>query len=85
MRFGRLFCGLLFFTAKLHVRPLQKLVALKLAALVFFVSTGGPAIRLPPRDTIREGNTGVQGQWKQHDQDDILGILESDESVLVML
>ncbi|KAK6845057.1 hypothetical protein PG995_015167 [Apiospora arundinis] len=84
MRFGKLFCGLLFFTTKLHVRPLHKLVALKLAALVFFVSSGGPVVRLPPRD-MGEGITGVQGQWKQCDQDDILGILEPDESVLVML
>ncbi|KAK7948186.1 uncharacterized protein PG986_009072 [Apiospora aurea] len=85
MHFGRLLCGLLIFTAKLHVRPLQKLVALKLAALVFFVSAGGPAIRLPPRDTTREGVTSVQGQWKQYDHDDILGILEPDDSVLVVL
>ncbi|KAK7921178.1 hypothetical protein PG985_009200 [Apiospora marii] len=85
MRFARLFCGLLFFTTKLHVRPLQKLVALKLAALVFFVSTGGPVIRLPPRDTTKEGVAGVQGQWKQSSHEDILGILEHDDSVLIML
>lgn len=85
MRFGRLFCGLLFFTTKLHVRPLQKLVALKLAALVFFVSTGGPVVRLPPRDTTKEGVPGVQGQWKQCCHDDILGILKSDDSILIML